>query len=96
MKWKLGLIFVFVFAVAILATPAFSSDKAMPRTTKDTVSNDTATVTAAAVDGAAPQIFYPDSVYDFGEVSQKQSLTHVFKVQNTGDAPLKLIDARAS
>lgn len=43
-----------------------------------------------------PKIFFPDSSYNFGTAGQHQKLTHIFKVRNIGDAPLKIFSARAS
>ncbi len=54
------------------------------------VSQDTGTL------NGTPKISVPDSVFNFGTVSQQRSLTHVFKIFNVGDAPLKLINASAS
>lgn len=96
MKLKVGLIIAVMFAVAVLVSPTFGQEKPAQAKTQDTLSNDTASGSATSATGGTPQIFFPDSTYDFGEVPQKQSLTHVFKVQNIGDAPLKLISAHAS
>lgn len=96
MKAKLGLVIAVLFAVGILASPAFCQDQPAQKTTQDTVANNTTSDTAVSATGGTPHIFYPDSIYNFGDVAQRQSLTHVFKVQNTGDGVLKLINARAS
>ncbi len=96
MKLKLGLIIAVLFAVGILASSAFCQDQPAQTTTQDTLSNSTTPDSAAAKTGGTPHVFFPDTTYNFGEVSQKQFLTHVFKVQNTGDAALKLFDAHAS
>lgn len=42
------------------------------------------------------KIFFPETTYDFGTVAQHASLSHTFVVKNTGEAPLKLIRAKAS
>ncbi len=96
MKLKLGLIIAVLFVVGILVSPTFCQEQPAQHQPQDTVSNNTASDSAASTAGGVPHIFFPDTTFDFGEVAQKQSLTHVFKVQNTGDAVLKLIDARAS
>lgn len=51
---------------------------------------------AAAETGPAPKIFFSESTHDFDTTKQKTSLTHIFKVQNIGDAPLTIISAKAS
>ncbi len=43
-----------------------------------------------------PKIFFPETSFDFGTVSQDSKVTHTFIVRNTGDAPLKLIKAKGS
>lgn len=96
MKLKLGLAIAVMLAVAVLVSPIFGQEKPAQPKNQDTLSNNTAADTAISTVGGTPRIFFPDSTYDFGEVSQKQSLTHVFKVQNTGDVALKLISAQAS
>lgn len=47
-------------------------------------------------DQGTPTIYFPKKEHDFGTVSQGSKVTHKFKVQNTGDAPLKLIKAKGS
>jgi hypothetical protein len=42
------------------------------------------------VSAAGPKIAFEKSVYDFGRISQPQSVNGVFAFQNTGDAPLIL------
>jgi len=44
----------------------------------------------------APKINFPDTLHDFGVVAQSTSNSYTFRVQNTGDAPLKLIKAKGS
>ncbi len=45
--------------------------------------------------GPAPKIEFAETSYDFGTVLEKSSISHTFKVKNVGDAPLKLIRAKA-
>ena len=45
--------------------------------------------------GGAPKIFFPETSFDFGSIAQGSKVSHTFVVQNIGDAPLKLIDAKA-
>jgi hypothetical protein len=41
-----------------------------------------------------PRISFSEDTHDFGNVARGAKLTHNFKVRNTGDAPLKIIDAK--
>jgi hypothetical protein len=52
----------------------------------------------AAGDAAseAPRIEIPQTTYDFGTITQGERVSHTFAVRNTGNAPLKLIEAGAS
>ncbi|MBD3234384.1 MAG: DUF1573 domain-containing protein [candidate division Zixibacteria bacterium] len=44
----------------------------------------------------SPIIHFPEETYDFGDLTQDTTVFHVFKVQNVGNAPLKLIKAKGS
>jgi len=46
---------------------------------------------AAAAKGA-PVLAAPQTVHDFGEITEDQPLTHTFLLENTGDAPLQILD----
>jgi hypothetical protein len=46
--------------------------------------------------GNSPIIQFPEEEFDFGNVQQESEVSHVFKVRNTGKAPLKIINAKAS
>jgi hypothetical protein len=48
-----------------------------------------------SVDGKVPIITFDELKHDFGTVPQGSNVTHVFAVHNTGEAPLKLIKAKA-
>lgn len=54
------------------------------------------TVESRAEDNPAPRIFFPETVHDFGTIPRGGNVSHVFKVRNTGDAPLRLIKAKGS
>jgi hypothetical protein len=43
----------------------------------------------------APKIFFPETTYSFGIIAQESKVSHTFVVRNIGDAPLKLINAKA-
>lgn len=47
-------------------------------------------------EGSSPVIHFPEPVHDFGTIARGSNVTHIFKVQNTGDAPLQLIKAKGS
>lgn len=46
----------------------------------------------AVADTAGPKMSLPEPNFDLGEVFEDQSLSHVFEVKNTGDAPLVIKD----
>ncbi len=46
---------------------------------------------AAAAKGA-PVLAAPQTVHDFGEITEDQPLTHTFLLENTGAAPLQILD----
>lgn len=50
----------------------------------------------SAQPAGGPQIFLPETEYDFGTVAQDLKVSHKFIVRNVGDAPLKLISAKGS
>jgi len=63
--------------------------------TIDRSTSETPRATEDTVGGGTPKIFFPETSHDFGNVSQGSKVTHKFIVQNIGDAPLKLIKAKA-
>ncbi len=95
MKLKLGVIVVVLFAVGILVSPTFSQEQPAQQQSQNTLSDKSVSDSAALTTGGTPHIFFPDTIFNFGEVPQKQSVTHVFKVRNTGDGVLKLLEAHA-
>jgi hypothetical protein len=70
---------------------AETSNETIDRSTSETPS-----ATADTVGGGTPKIFFPDTSHDFGSVSQGSKVSYKFVVRNIGDAPLKLIKAKAS
>ncbi|GEM_PF-1325817 len=54
-----------------------------------------ATAENTAQDGT-PKIMFFEKSFDFGNVSQGEKVSHKFIIQNTGNAPLKLIRAKGS
>ena len=51
--------------------------------------------TADTVNSGTPVIFFPETSHDFGSIAQGSKVSYTFVVRNTGDAPLKLIKAKA-
>lgn len=45
---------------------------------------------AAVEKGGAPKITADEAVYDFGAIKATDSVEHVFKIRNAGDADLKV------
>lgn len=45
---------------------------------------------------ATPVIYMPETSYNFGEIQQGESVTHIFTLKNTGDADLIISAARGS
>ncbi|NLY76122.1 MAG: DUF1573 domain-containing protein [Firmicutes bacterium] len=39
----------------------------------------------------APELFIPVTSYDFGRITEGQSVEHVFIIKNTGKAPLEIL-----
>jgi len=78
-----------------------SSDQAADNETASLAQKDqSASETGSSSDNSdaegSARIFFPEIEHDFGTVKRKATLTYVFKVQNKGDAPLKLIKAKGS
>lgn len=54
---------------------------------------------AAARDAASsksPEITFEEEEFDFGNIEKGTRVEHVFKFENTGDAPLTIVDAKSS
>ena len=71
-------------------------DKPVVKPTKTGITTPGENLTPGDNAEGTPVLFFPESTHDFGDVSQVTTLVHTFKVTNTGDAPLKLISAKAS
>ena len=99
-----GVVLLAILAVWLYGPPSVSqslsdqSTKVTQDSTKKTVESTVAADGDSARAGSegSPRIFFPDTLYDFGSVSQGTSVSHRFVVCNTGDAPLKLIRAKGS
>jgi hypothetical protein len=87
---------------AFLASCLFSAEvtagvkESQPKPSQSKVEKAGDNTTNPVPEGPAPEIFFPDSTHDFGQVAQSTTLTHVFKVQNKGEAPLKITKVHAS
>ena len=63
--------------------------------TIDSSTSKDSSATGGTDTGGTPKIFFPETSHDFGSVAQGSKVSHTFVVRNTGDAPLKLIKAKA-
>ena len=78
----------------VVSVPVFAKrGQTPPDTTKKGQAAAPETLDRSITGPGTPKIFLPDSLFDFGKSPQHQSLTHVFKVKNIGDAPLKVLKA---
>ena len=95
----LGLAALLLASLTLASVPAMAGqDTKEAPSQKNAIASDTAGAKQPTADtsGGVPVISIPDSIFNFGTVSQEQPITHVFKVYNKGTAPLKLIQARAT
>ena len=84
------------FILLVASSPIFAErEQAAPDTTKKGQPTAPETLDRSITGPGTPKIFYPDSIFDFGKAPQHQALTHIFKVKNIGDAPLKVLKATA-
>jgi hypothetical protein len=101
-------LFILLLAVAVLWHPSYSGspiEDNKPSTTQSGLEESSDAVIIAQAEGeqdqpqsseGGPQIFYPETEFDFGNISQGAKVSHKFVVKNVGDAPLKLIKAKGS
>jgi len=92
-KTLISLIVVAFLVVLWLPNSALAEEKQKTAGDK-TVTTEKPTKDAAAKGG--PDLFYPETTFDFGDVGQSATVTHIFKVMNKGDATLKITKVRAS
>lgn len=81
--------------IAVLSVFAFTSCK---ENAADKVNEENV---AAAADrdakaGELPVMTFEENSFDFGEIEGGTSVEHVFKFNNTGNAPLVIVDAKSS
>lgn len=77
-------------------TPKHSLQAAqIPNETVEESTSVTPSTTADTVNSGTPKIFFPDTSHDFGSVAQGSKVSYTFVVRNSGEAPLKLIKAKA-
>jgi hypothetical protein len=50
----------------------------------------------AGIVSGGPKLVCEESVHDFGERGEAETVEHVFRVRNEGDQPLELLEARVS
>jgi uncharacterized protein DUF1573 len=56
-------------------------------------------IVSAFADGASqdsPIAFIPDKTYEFKTVPEGTQVTHTFKIQNTGTAPLLIVNVKTA
>lgn len=58
--------------------------------------SNSASVEKQSAGTGGPRLYVPAPNHDFGSVPQGQSIRHDFKLINTGDAPLEIIDVKPS
>ena len=82
----------FLMALSVIPSMADGADQAAKK------KNTTPTVLEVDNDPSdgTPEIYLPEPEHDFGTVPQRSKLTHIFKVVNKGDGPLKIIKVSAS
>ncbi|MDB5013444.1 MAG: hypothetical protein JWQ25_1646 [Daejeonella sp.] len=85
-------IFLSLVAIGLLASCANSGKKAESGAVSDSASNSTVSVNA----GEAPVFNFEKSSYDFGKITQGESVTYDFKFKNVGKTPLIITDATAT
>ena len=84
---KLTLLLITIAAVLLLGVaPELAAQKRPQGSSGPTPTN---------VTTDAPKITFPESSFDFGTVPRGSVNEHVFKIRNTGTAPLTLIKAQA-
>lgn len=93
----IGLLGIFLVAgINILSAQAHSQSPARRGTDNSEMLVQGDIKTDNPTSGNVPVIEFPEKEFDFGNVKQESELSHIFKVRNTGNAPLKIINAKAS
>ncbi len=93
------LMFISVLFLSFLCPGSFSQEvqKNQPAVSSKKTDSSQAKSNSLGSDAqGSAKIHFPVTSYDFGTVSQGEKVSYKFKVQNTGDAPLKLINAKGS
>lgn len=49
-----------------------------------------------AASNKSPEISFEEEEFDFGNIARGTQVEHLFKFENTGDAPLTIVDAKSS
>ncbi len=94
---------ILVASLLVVAPPLSAQEKPADKTAgKDQSANaGTEKKLTAASKGtdsgtAAPVIFFPEPLHDFGTIATGAKVSHDFKVINKGDAPLRVTNAKGS
>ena len=85
-----------VFGLWLMTAPALAGDKKSETPKKQTPPPAATADPGDTVYTGGPRAHFPETTHDFGKVKQRESLTHVFKVQNTGEAVLRIEKVHAS
>ena len=95
-KNVLVLLFALVVILMILPTTGMAGVEEKKDTDQTSRVTPDDTLSQPDAEKGKPRIFFPETRHDFGEASQLESLTHVFKVENRGDVPLEIKKVSAS
>jgi hypothetical protein len=94
---------ILVASLFLVAPPLSAQEKPADRTadkdqTADAGKEKRLTAATQNTDSgaAAPVIFFPEPLHDFGTIATGAKVTHIFKVLNKGDAPLRVTNAKGS
>jgi hypothetical protein len=95
-KKVLVLLFALAAILMILSTTGMAGDEEQRDTGQKSQITPDDSLSQPDAEKNQPKIYFPETRHDFGEASQLESLTHVFKVENRGDVPLEIKKVSAS
>lgn len=85
-----------VLCVWLMSAPISAADQKQAVPKQDDASQTPAATTTDTAYAGGPKVFLPEPSHDFGKVKQNETLTHVFKIRNTGESLLKIEKVAAS
>lgn len=77
-------------ALLVLATLALACGRDQPAAPAEIAAAPADTGAATSTKNGAPRIAADEAVFDFGAIATTDSVEHVFKIRNVGDADLKV------